>query len=195
MTIEEMIIELSGRYRSHFGDQAGVDSNIALYRRTLGHLTEVQLEDAYTETMKTHSDNFAPPLPKAILTNVRSTFHVGEAFNMKAMCEALPAIEAEIRQSWNQRRKAWRKQLMADFRAANPGHEDAAEDEVRGVIADKLRSRIHDYAQLVFQKKARIEDFDLDEADLPGRGKAGPISPYVIAIREGREPPKIRRIG
>lgn len=195
MTIEDMIAELSGRYPGFFRDAEGVDANIATYRRTLGHLTPEQLEAAFTETMKTYEDKFAPPLPKDILANVRTSWQSGGTFNMKAMCDALPGLEKDIRASWNARRKAVGKQLVAAFREANPGHEAAAEDEIRGLLKETLRAKIHVHAQKVFQNKARVDDFELTDDELPYHGKARKLDDYTIAVREGREPPKIRRIG
>jgi hypothetical protein len=191
MTIEDMIAELSGRYPGFFRDADGIDANVATYRRTLGHLTGEQLEAAFTETMRSYEDRFAPPLPKDILANVRAAKSASN-FNMKAMCEALPAIEARIRKSYNDRCGDKAREMVRAVREANPGHEEAAEKEFRGNLAAKLSAKIHTHAQLVYRGKETVESFELTEQELPHRGE---LNPYTLAIREGREPPKLRRIG
>lgn len=184
-----MIRELSGLFKLHFADEQQAGARVALYRRALGHLRPEQLEQAYGECMKAWSES-RPPLPKDILDHITTSWKASGEFSMRAMCDAMPAIADDIRRSWFHRKGEWAKQFIADMRAANPGHEEAAATEVRELLLDKIRAKAHEHAQRVYRGAASVDSFDLAPIDLPYHGKPCQLNAYCIAIREGREPPK-----
>lgn len=194
MTVDEVIRELSGLFKLHFSDEQQAQARVALYRRALGHLQPAQLEAAYGECMKAWGET-RPPLPKDILGHVKTSWKPAGEFNMREMCDALPGLMDEIRQSWNHRRGAWAREFIAGFRAVNPGHEEAAAAEVRGLLSEKLKAKAHDHAQKVYRHMASIDSFEIEPHELPFHGKPCQLNEYTIAVREGREPAKIRRFG
>lgn len=195
MTIDQMATEIAGLFPYYFKDQNRAESRLALYRRSLGHLRPEQLEQAYGEAMKAWSSD-KPPMPKDILMHVRvSSFGAGtdgDGFNYRAMSEALPALIVEIQQTWRAACAGWCGGLIAEFERENTGHEQAAAQEVQTRITAVLGLRTHTHAQRVYRGWAAVRDFRLTDEDVTMLiGKPGPIDPVIIAIREGREPPRM----
>jgi hypothetical protein len=194
MTVQDMIKELIGVYPQFFNDETKAAGRAALYRRSLTHLSPEQLAAAFSDTMRYWNPEYPqPPMPADILRHVYAGGRLGDcSINMKAMSDALPALCVDIEKNWRARSVAWLDGLVQQFRDKNPGHEKAVEDEVRTRIGSLLRSSIHRYAQRVWAQRANIEDFRIFDDELDRYvGRPGVMDPYVVAIREGREPPRM----
>ncbi|HVJ31640.1 MAG TPA: hypothetical protein VND94_00875 [Terriglobia bacterium] len=193
MTIDDLIKELAGIYWGFFSDQTKAEGRAKLYRKSLSHLTPEQLDSAYSDLMRIWSpDKPQPPMPADILRHVHAGARTNDgAVNMRQMSDALPQLITDIDANWWNRSSRWVDGLIKDHLAHNAGHEEAVETELRANLKLLLRAKIHVHAQKVYLGQANIESFRLFPTDIERYlGKPGPMSPYIVAIREGRDPPK-----
>jgi hypothetical protein len=195
MTIEEMITELAGLFPSYFKDQTKIEGRIAHYRKSLGHLKPDRLGQAFDDTMRNWTRD-KPPMAADIRDNIKSMdLNDPEGFNFKRMNDALPGIIADIKASWWRINGGWVDRLVEEFQRANPGHDEAVAAEIRMRVKDCVNTRSHTYAQRVYRGAVAVPDFRLEDSDVNRViCKPGPLDPYVIAIREGREPPRLRQL-
>lgn len=118
MTPAEIVRTCARLFPRSFPDEAAAATWLDTYQKTLGHLSEQQLADAWAACIASH-DKVSPPLPAAILAKVPAKFTlrgVGiETRNMRLMSEFMKEEAPRLVTTWWQHNAEW-FELALDLR-------------------------------------------------------------------------------